>query len=319
MAGNALARIRIYRDSKPMTHFLTIPFTGLGLFEGYRGDTWLKNRIAIFKQFVLPSILGQTEKNFWIWLQFRPQEETNPIVQEFVNSLGSIRGLRVIVTYHGITMWDDKYSDEIAKQRLIHSLEKSLPELEQVIEGDYVLDTIQPSDDIYMTNAVELIQKAAKKKDGAFGWRKGYIMKYDSLDVAEYNPKTIPPFFTVKYPRETFLSPKKHFDFAPFRSHEYIADHLDYHDFRNKRGFIVGTHGENTSTSYALAGRKVSNEVLIKAGLFGVEPLTVKKDKKRILKKKFLNLFPASWQRWYIRKLSPGVREAIRTYTYFNI
>lgn len=302
-----------------MTHLMTVPFTGLGLFEGYRGDTWLANRIAIFKQFVLPSLINQTNRNYWLWLQFRPQEQANPIVQEFVDLLGRIRGLRVIVTYHGITMWDDKYQPEIADKRLLDSLKGSLPELEQIIEGDYVLDTIQPSDDVYMLDAVDEIQKIAKEKNGAFGWQKGYIMRYDNLEVAEYNPKTNPPFFTVKYPKEIFLNPELHANFAPYQSHEYISDYLSYTPISDKRGFIVGTHGENTSTSFKLAGKKVDNDVLIRAGLFNVEPLVVKKDKKRLYMKKFLNLFPSSWQRWYIEKLSPGVKEAIRTYTYFNI
>lgn len=302
-----------------MTHFLTIPFTGLGLFEGFRGDTWLKNRIAIFNRFVLPSLVKQTNQMFWVWLQFRPQEEDNPIVQEFIDNLAHIRGLKAIVTYHGITMWDDKYPDDIAEKRLRNSLERSLPELEQVIEGDYVLDTIQPSDDVYMTTAVEAIQKIAETKDGAFGWRKGYIMKYDSLAIAEYNPKTIPPFFTVKYPTKTFLSPEDHYNFAPFRSHEYISDHLSYTEISSDRGFIVGTHGENTSTSYAGEPLADTEKVLIKAGLFKVEPLEVHKDNKRVYTKRILNLFPAWLQRWYIQKLSPGVKESIKTYTYFKI
>lgn len=306
-----------------MTHFLTVPFTGLGLFDGYRGDTWMMNRIAIFKRFVLPSILNQTNKDFWLWLQFRPQEQDNQIVQDFIESLSSIRGIRVIVTYHGITMWDDKYDDDIAKQRLMRSLEGSLPELEPLIKGRYVLDTIQPSDDVYMTDAVDTIQKVAKKNNGAFGWRKGYIMKYDNLEVAEYNPKTIPPFFTIKYPTKTFLSPQKHFDFAPYKSHEYISNHLSYTECSDKRGFIVGTHGENTSTSFRLAGRTLGESakerVLISAGLYGVEGMKVEKDKKRVLKKRILNLFPSAFQRWYIKKLSPGVDKSISSYKYFNI
>lgn len=308
-----------------MTHLLSVPFTGLGLFEGFRGDHWLKNRIQIFKQFVLPSLSAQTEQNFWLWLQFRPQEEDNPIVQQFVNDLASIRGLRVVVTYHGIAMLDDKYEPELRRQRVLNTLERSLPELDQILDDDYVLVTIQPSDDVYLAHAVATLQEHFTENDGAAGWRKGYIMRYDTLEVAEYNPTTIPPFFTIKYPRGTFVDPQANLNFAPYESHEYISDYLPYRDFSDRRGFIVGCHGENTSTSFShsFKGQTLSKDeteaVLIKAGLFNVEPVIVKKDAYRRFMKRFLNLFPSRWQRWYIERLSPGVKSAIRSYTYFNI
>lgn len=309
-----------------LTHFLCVPFTGLGLFNGYRGDTWLKNRLAIFKQFVLPSLQAQTEQNFWLWLQFRPEEENNSIVQSFISDLGQIRGLRVVVTYHGITMWDDKYDDAMAERRLRASLDRSLPELKQVVgESDEILLTIQPSDDVYLADAVDTIQANRGVYDKVVGWDKGYIMNYHTLEMAEYNPTTIPPFSAIKFSSQAeFLDPVKHYDYiGPYKSHEYVVN-LGF-TWIPGRGFIVGTHGENTSTTWghSFTGRVLSkqerDDVLIKAGLFGVEPLVVTKDRRRRNMKRFLNLFPASWQRWYIRQLSPGVREAIRSYTYFNI
>ncbi len=300
-----------------LTHFLCVPFTGLGLFNGYRGDTWLRNRLAVFKQFVLPSLLAQTEHNYWLWLQFRPQEEENPIVQSFIGDLAQIRGLRVIVTYHGITMWDDKYEDAIASKRLMASLVASLPELKQVVgDSDRVLVTIQPSDDIYLGRAIELIQSL-----GNIVFTQGYIINYATLEVAEYNPTTFPPFSTIVFTAEQFLDPQLHYaHIGPYKSHEFVqAKPVDM------RMFIVGTHGENVSTTWnhGFRGRILDeyerDNVLINAGLFGVKPIVIKKDRYRRNMKRLLNLFPASWQRWYIRKISPGVTDAIRSYTYFNI
>ena len=34
-------------------HLIYCPFTGLGLYNGFRGNRWLKNRIKIFKEFVV--------------------------------------------------------------------------------------------------------------------------------------------------------------------------------------------------------------------------------------------------------------------------
>src|SRR3990167_2742486 len=50
-------------------HFFACPFTGLGLHAGFRGNVWLKNRIHIFEQFVLPSLLlNQTNTDFILWV-----------------------------------------------------------------------------------------------------------------------------------------------------------------------------------------------------------------------------------------------------------
>src|SRR3990167_9405134 len=132
-------------------HFLMVPFTGLGLFNGFRGNQWLKNRIKIFNEFVLPSILAQGPKDFYVWFCWRAEERSNIIVQEFQKSLEGIEGFRAVHTWGGIPFWDDKYDDKIAQERLLKTLEISLPELKNIV-GDikYVLVTIQPSDDMYL-------------------------------------------------------------------------------------------------------------------------------------------------------------------------
>ena len=57
-----------------IAHLISVPFTGLGLHGGYRGDSWFKYRVEVFKKYTLPSLMNQTNKDFTIWLQFRPEE-----------------------------------------------------------------------------------------------------------------------------------------------------------------------------------------------------------------------------------------------------
>src|SRR3990167_7099301 len=172
-----------------MTHFLMIPFTGLGLRNGYRGDEWLKNRLKIFKSFVLPSLMHQTNPKFTMWFNWRPEERENPLVLDFIESLMGIRRIRMIHTFGGICFWDDKYPDEVAAQRLLRSLEMSLPSFTEIVDSDVLL-TIQPSDDMYFNDAVERIQNRAEElprdKKWVIGWKKGYIMNYNTKEVAEY-------------------------------------------------------------------------------------------------------------------------------------
>jgi len=271
------------------SHFLYVPFTGLGLFNGYRGDGWLKNRIQVFKQFVVPSLLAQTNKNFTLWISWRPQERNNKQVRELFGYLEDL-GLKTIFTYGGVCFWDDKYKDEEARERLIMALHHSINDLVYDLRGDWVLMTLQPSDDCYRRTMVDEIQKtfSAKPEAQAIGYSRGYIMRYDTQQIAEYNPLTTPPFFTIKFPKPVFIDPLQHLEYTgPYKSHEYVGQKLKYF-LSDERGFLVGIHGENISTvfDHPFKGETVNGIVLKDFGLDEVEPLKIKISlAKRILKK----------------------------------
>ena len=130
-------------------NFKMVPMTGLGLFNGYRGDEWLKNRLEIFNEYVLPSLLNR--KDFYLWFCWRPEEKTNPIVKQFQNTLEGIKDLSVVHTFGGIPFYDDKYSENTAQERLKRTLEISLPELKEIVDSaNQVTVQIQPSDDMYL-------------------------------------------------------------------------------------------------------------------------------------------------------------------------
>ncbi len=249
-----------------------VPFTGLGLRKGYRGDTWLKNRIEIFKRFTLESLLEQTNKNFTLWISWRREDRYNPIVEEFAGFLEKTP-LDVIFTYGGVMFWDDKQEND----NLISRFQATLPLLkDEVGDAEYVFMTIQPSDDMYLPHAVEDIQ-AWHGTEMAYGYTRGYIMNYATKEIAEYNPTTLPPFYTIRFPAETFLSPVKHFAYIKgYKSHEYVEE-LGIVKNPN-RSFVVGTHGENISTTYQhpYKGRVLSSaerdSILILTGTFHSEP-----------------------------------------------
>ena len=146
---------------EPIRHLMYCPWTGLGLYGGFRGNRWLKNRIKIFKHFVVPSLRSQTSKNFMLWCSWRREERYNPIVQEFIRYLNNnVREFSTIHTYTGVCFWDDKYSDEVAHERLLSAIHGAMGTLVNVVsECRDVLMTIQPSDDCYVSDFVENIQK----------------------------------------------------------------------------------------------------------------------------------------------------------------
>jgi hypothetical protein len=273
-------------------HLMYIPWTGLGLFGGFRGNGWLKNRIKVFKQFVVPSLLAQTNRQFMVWCSWRPEEKDNPYVKELYKWLKDQTLLDVFFTYSGVCFYDDKYERTEAKSRLLEALHGCAPDLMNAIgECDYVLMTIQPSDDCYHKNAVKAIQQVFEETDlQAVGFKNGYIMDYTTKNVAEYNPTTNPPFYTIKFPREVFVNPLSHLNYTslkhdvgqypkgtPLPSHEYVKDCLKYEQI-DARGFLVGTHGANISTTWQIPfkGEAVDQEVLEDFGIFDVPPVKIK-------------------------------------------
>lgn len=278
------------------THFYLVPFTGLGLHNGFRGNQWLENRLKVFKEFVLPSLLNQGD-GFYVWFCWRSEEKENYIVKEFQEFLSYKAGIKTVHTFGGIPFYDDKYDDKTARERLMKTLEISLPSLESLIDTSHVLLTIQPSDDLYFSDTPKRLRDKFDEVDkdkAAVGWKFGYIMNYTDKELAEYSTTswttdsvstyhtdTTPPFFTIIFPKHIFLDPQKHFDhIGPYKSHENIVDVMPYYALEG-RGFIVGTHGENISTTYnhRYKGRiiegKERDDLLMKAGIFYSKPIKV--------------------------------------------
>ena len=291
---------------------MAVPFTGLGLYNGFRGNRWLKNRIKIFKQFVIPSLRNQTNNNFVLWCSWRHEEKNNPLVRELIQYLDQIKEFKTVHTFHGICFYDDKYDEREARSRLLESLRGSIGELLDTIgEVDYVYMTIQPSDDCYSEGVVSGIQKVFEESDvQAFGFDRGYIINYLTKQVKEYNPETNPPFYTIKFPRDVFADPLKHADFTslkrdvggykagtPIPSHEYVKDALKYGTVR-AREFMVGCHLDNTSTvfDHPYAGDDVDPMILSKFGLSAAENLII----------------PFSFGKYVLNRLPYGAKRKLR-------
>lgn len=290
-------------------HLLHTPFSGLGLYNGFRGNRWLKNRIKIFKQFVIPSLQAQTNKNFVLWCAFRREEKKNPYVKELQKYLEGIKEFKSVFTFNGICFWDDKYPEKEARDRLLSSLHGSIGELIDTIgEVDNVIMTIQPSDDCYCKEMVDEVQ-GILQTEKACGYSKGYIINYFTKEVREYNPTTNPPFYSIKFPREVFIDPLKHAEYTsmkldegpyktgtPLPSHEYVPNVFgNEYTIIGERGFSVGCHSENISTHYNIpfAGDIVSNEVLKDFGLYDVPKLKIRFS----IRKRLLRMLPHKVQR----------------------
>lgn len=279
-----------------------MPLTGLGLYGGHRGDRWLRNRIKIFKQFVLPSLVGQTNQNFTLWVSARHEDRNDKTMSNFKKFLETMTPLDVVFTYSGVCFWDDKYDDKTAYTRLVNAIQGSMGELINTVgESKKILMTIQPSDDAYRLDFVEKTQQFFKKnpKYDVYGFKKGYVMDYVNMKLTEWNPTTTPPFYTIKFTRDIFTDPLKHVNFiGPYKSHEYVKDYMRAL-YSDERMFVVGTHGENISTifNHPFAGEVFEDGfatgILGGFNMAGTTPLRLKIS----LRKKLLRKLPPNWQR----------------------
>lgn len=293
-----------------------VPFTGLGLYGGFRGNRWLRNRIEVFKKFVVPSLLNQTDQDFIVWVAWRKEEKTNKYVIELEEYLQSFP-FKVVFTYSGIPFWDDKYPDDVALDRLTSTLKGALPTLmEAVGDCEHVLWLLQPSDDCYDKITIEAMKEGFKKNEvQAIGFERGYLCNYSTKEVLEYNPKTNPPFFCIKFPRNIFFDPGKHVNYTgPYKSHEYVGDKLRLAHIR-ERGFLVGTHGENISThfNHPYGGARVGEEIFDRFGIRESPPLKLPISTRKWLMRKL----PHQWQRklryWFGEKLYAKFYNFIRS------
>lgn len=287
-------------ESNKVAHLVYVPFSGLGLYGGHRGKRWLKNRITIFKQFVIPSLQAQTNQDFIVWVSWRHADRGDKDILELESHLKEIFK-KVVFTYSGICFWDDKYEDAVAHERLLNAVHGSMGPLMNVMgEADTILMTIQPSDDCYNSRAFSEHRTKLLNSDlQVYGYKHGYVMDYQNQRLCEWNPKTTPPFYTIKFERDTFTDPNLHVKYiGPYKSHEYVKDFLKA-EYTDHRGFIVGTHGENISTifkhpyaGHEFLGNKIT-DILARFGLGNVQPLKLKTS----IRKKIMARLPHNWQR----------------------
>lgn len=262
-----------------MKHLIYIPWTGVGVKGGFRGDSWYKHRIEIFKNYTLKSLANQSNRDFTLWCSFRPEEEINPLTREIWLAIEAA-GLKTVFTFNGLMYVDDKFLKLTWKTRIRNLLQmvwdcwhsgdwkspselwrytwedknKSLPErltaslskLKNTIgQADWIYMTRLDSDDMLHREAVSLIQAQEPTERKALVMDKGYMYNTETGQVAEWLPPTCPPFTTVIFPGETFFDPEKHLSYyGTFTSHEdypkvFNAETLDLYKY------CVTAHGKD--------------------------------------------------------------------------
>ena len=260
-----------------------IPFTGVGIYSGFRGQEWLKYRIEIFKEFTLKSLLNQTTKDWILWLSFRQEEKKNPLVKDFWHFLVD-QNIKFVITCNGLIYHDDKYSKgtlnkilnfgriirscwreknfsnlKSATREILYDKNKALPQRLAsslayfkgwVNDYKWIYLTRLDSDDMFHKDALKEIQSQPAWDKVAYLLKKGYVYNKNTQELAEWNPDNNPPFYTIVFPKETFLDPQKHLKYMEgFQSHEDIPKIFDSKWLRNGL-YCVLVHSQQISTIF---------------------------------------------------------------------
>ena len=233
--------------NKPFCHLIQTVFTGRGL-NGYGGDEWFKGRIAIFKKYCISSLLNQTNKDFIHWICFRAEEEDNPITKDLIKYLEGLKDYKFVCTFHGQPFCDDKKTANIG---LRERVKNSLAEVEKyTIDKDYVYFTVLDSDDMFRDEMVELIQQEKYAERKVLTPIIGFIINDETKELAVWNHPTCPPYYTIMFPKETFIDVDLHLAYyGDFISHEDIP--RVFNQVRMKDYLYCCTvHGGNISTEW---------------------------------------------------------------------
>jgi len=231
-----------------MIHFVYIPFTGLGLFDGFRGQEWFKNRAKIFQETTLKSLLNQSTKDFIVWISFRPQERKNPVTRQIRRILEQ-SGLRFVFTFDGVMMYDDRglEHNKDLKERMARSLKVLKP---LVGKEKWVYKTDCGSDDMLHKDALKEIQQEEPREKGATYYLNGYIYNYNTGQLADWIRNTSCSKYTVIYPADIFLNAEKHLEYIDgLKSHEYLPLVFDATRLPDGR-YCCCVHGYNISTGW---------------------------------------------------------------------
>jgi len=258
--------------------------TGVGIGQGFKSEEWFKYRLEIFKKYTLASLLKQKNRGYLLWLSFRPEEHDHPLVKELIEYLVE-KKMPMIITFHGLMYWDDKFTKGLKNRimnlgrvvrqcyrerewsslipglkeifvdknkSLLKRLELALIEMQaidQFKDTNYLYITRLDSDDMLHEDAVDEIQRV-QPFEGALVYKNGYVYNSHTHVMAEWNPKTNPPFHTIIFLGSIFFNPLHHLRYyKEFRSHEDVPRVFKTKLLEDGR-YCVNIHSQHISSSW---------------------------------------------------------------------
>lgn len=238
-------------------NLIQIPFTGKTPKGDNMTQEWFDNRTDIFERYTAKSLHKQSNKDFYVWVTFRPQDATNPNISRIQTAL---KGLKYIITFEGTMFTEDRatWHNNNLKERL----ERTLPAVSLFLgNADWIYETNLDSDDTINTDFSRKIISEQPRDRGAFYCRKGYA--YNTQDkLAEWNNPTSNQNYTIMFQREDYVNAEKRLKYLDgFKSHEEIPEKFNADEMPDG-SYCTIIHGENISTiwNHPFMGKEIYSE-----------------------------------------------------------
>ncbi len=267
-------------------HVIAVPFTGVGVGGGFKSQRWFEHRADIFKNYTLKSLANQQNKDFMLWLWFRPEERDNPVTAQIREMLDD-SNLNYCMSFEGLLYHDDKFTTQNLKTKLRNfakmvwdgysekdlkplsqiwkytweeknktlpdRLERGLKDIQAAMGTDYdwVYLTRLDSDDMLHAEATNLIQSRPPGYRKALVMDKGYMYNTVTTQLAEWLPPTNPPFHTIVFSANIFFNPREHLSYyGAFKSHEDIPKVFTAETLDLYKYCVTAHGGDHISTAW---------------------------------------------------------------------
>lgn len=236
---------------KKIVHIFQVPMTSKtpgtdGTGTGFSGQEWYDKRADIFIKYTLESLKKQTNKNFILWITFRPQELLNPTTKRIAQALTK-SGIGNIMSFNGTMFTEDKatWHNTDLKERLT----LCLPSLKEFVgDADWVFETNLDSDDMIHKKFSEIVLNYRPSKEGALFMRKGYVYNTQGR-VAEWNNPISQQNYTIMFPTKIYFDAEKRLKYLKgFNTHEQVPILFKNAEELPEGLYCSVIHGGNIST-----------------------------------------------------------------------
>mgnify|MGYP001591246201 CR=1 FL=1 len=228
-----------------------IPFTGKtpkGINkDGFTSQEWYEKRADIFINYTLKSLKQQTNKNFILWITFRPQEIFNGTTKIIAQALTK-SGIQNIMSFNGTMFTEDKaiWHNTDLKERL----EKCLHTLKEFVgDADYVYETNLDSDDTVHKKFSEIVLNYRYKKRGALYCQKGFVYRTTGQVAEWFNPIS-QQNYTIMFPVKTYFDAEKRLKYLDgLKTHEEVPTKFEANKMPDGMYCSI-IHGDNITTEW---------------------------------------------------------------------
>lgn len=235
--------------SSNIKHIFNTAFTGKTPHgDGFTSQEWYDKRADLFIKYTLESLKKQSNKEFLLWLTFRPQELLNPTTKKIAKAL-TASGIANIMSFNGTMFTEDKavWHNVDLKERL----EVCLPTLKEFVgDADWVYETNLDSDDTVHKDFVKTVQSYKPKKKGALYMTRGFVYNTQGR-VADWLNPVSQQNYTIMFPTKLYFDAEQRLEYLDgFNTHEQIPEKFKAEKLPDGL-FCSIIHGGNISTVWS--------------------------------------------------------------------